>query len=248
MLYVYMPNCKVEWRDAVIGGLIAAIAFELGKRGFGYYVRRIPTYTAVYGAFAALPVFLLWVYLCWMIALIGAMVASALPAIRIGQFHRPIFRAATARFARTAGAARRGTRARASPARRRSNSRGCCVAIWTRRRVSCCKSWRRRAGSDGCRKTCAVRAIVLIANPNQITVTMLFDLFVIDRDELDYQLRLDATQVDRAAVMGALENEKLDITLCSLIAARRSALTDASLRNATRLADAAPARLRRLIA
>ena len=91
MLYVYMPNCKVEWRDAVIGGLIAAVAFELGKRGFGYYVRRIPTYTAVYGAFAALPVFLLWVYLCWMIALIGAMVTSALPAIRIGQFHRRDF-------------------------------------------------------------------------------------------------------------------------------------------------------------
>ncbi len=68
---------------------------------------------------------------------------------------------------------------------------------------------------------------MLIANPNQITVTMLFDLFVIDRDELDYQLRLDSTHVDRAALMGALENEKLDITLCSLLAARSSALTDA---------------------
>jgi membrane protein len=88
LLYVYLPNCTVAWRDAVIGGLFAAVAFELAKRGFGYYVRRIPTYTAVYGAFAALPVFLLWVYLSWFIALLGAMVASALPAIRVGQFHR----------------------------------------------------------------------------------------------------------------------------------------------------------------
>jgi phage tail tape-measure protein len=49
LLYVYLPNCTVAWRDAVIGGLFAAVAFELAKRGFGYYVRRIPTYTAVYG-------------------------------------------------------------------------------------------------------------------------------------------------------------------------------------------------------
>jgi membrane protein len=91
ILYVYLPNCRVEWRDAVIGGLTAAIAFELAKRGFGYYVRRIPTYTAVYGAFAAVPLFLLWMYLCWFITLAGAMIASALPAIRIGQFHRPTF-------------------------------------------------------------------------------------------------------------------------------------------------------------
>ncbi len=59
---------------------------------------------------------------------------------------------------------------------------------------------------------------VLIANPNQITVTMLFDQFVIERDELVYQLRRDATQVDCAALMGALDNDKLDITLDSLIA------------------------------
>src|SRR5258706_3632344 len=91
MLYVYLPNCRVEWRDAVVGGLCAAVAFELAKRGFGYYIRRIPTYTAVYGAFAALPMFLLWMYLSWFITLAGAMIASALPASRPGQLHRPQF-------------------------------------------------------------------------------------------------------------------------------------------------------------
>jgi membrane protein len=65
---------------------------------------------------------------------------------------------------------------------------------------------------------------------------MLFDLFVIDREELEYQLRLDATQVDCAALTGALENEKLDVTLGSLIAARSSALTDARLRDPARSA------------
>lgn len=64
IIYVYMPNCKVEWRDVVVGVLVAAVAFELSKCGFGLYIRRIPTYTAVYGAFVAAPVFLLWVCIC----------------------------------------------------------------------------------------------------------------------------------------------------------------------------------------
>jgi membrane protein len=232
MLYVYMPNCKVEWRDAVIGGLIAAVAFELGKRGFGYYVRRIPTYTAVYGAFAALPVFLLWVYLCWMIALIGAMVTSALPAIRIGQFHRRDFPGSDLLDSLELLARLVEAREQGRPGQ---------TAVELARMLRCDMDTSTRLLSQleaqgwiGRLEDVRLPRYVLIANPNQITVTMLFDLFVIDRDELDYQLRLDATQVDRAAVMGALENEKLDITLCSLIAARSSALTDASLRNATR--------------
>jgi membrane protein len=232
MLYVYMPNCKVEWRDAVIGGLIAAVAFELGKRGFGYYVRRIPTYTAVYGAFAALPVFLLWVYLCWMIALIGAMVTSALPAIRIGQFHRRDFPGSDLLDSLELLARLVEAREQGRPGQ---------TAVELARMLRCDMDTSTRLLSQleaqgwiGRLEDVRLPRYVLIANPNQITVTMLFDLFVIDRDELDYQLRLDATQVDRAAVMGALENEKLDITLCSLIAARSSALTDASLRNPTR--------------
>ncbi|MEV8693206.1 YihY family inner membrane protein, partial [Klebsiella pneumoniae] len=63
LLYTAVPNAYVEWRDAILAGLVAALAFELSKRGFGYFVTRFPTYTAVYGAFAALPIFLLWIYL-----------------------------------------------------------------------------------------------------------------------------------------------------------------------------------------
>jgi membrane protein len=130
MLYVFLPNCRVEWRDALVGGLVAAIAFELAKRGFGYYVRRIPTYTAVYGAFAALPVFLLWVYLCWMITLIGAMLTSALPASGSASFIEMIFRGAICSMPSNCSLAlRRHVKpaCRVTPA---SSLHGCCAVTW----------------------------------------------------------------------------------------------------------------------
>lgn len=71
LLYTVVPNCQVMLRNALTGGVVAALAFELAKSGFGYFVAN-SSYTSIYGAFAALPVFLLWVYLCWMIILAGA--------------------------------------------------------------------------------------------------------------------------------------------------------------------------------
>ncbi len=65
MLYVFVPNTYVARRDAFLAGLIAAVAFEVAKRIFGSYVAHIPTYTAVYGAFATLPIFLTWIYVSW---------------------------------------------------------------------------------------------------------------------------------------------------------------------------------------
>ena len=91
LMYLYMPNCKVDWRDALVGGVVAALAFDLTKRGFGIYIRQFPTYTAVYGAFAAVPIFLLWIYLSWLVALIGATITSVLPALRLGHFQYPRF-------------------------------------------------------------------------------------------------------------------------------------------------------------
>ncbi len=91
MLYVFVPNTNVAWRDAFVAGLVAAIAFEIAKRGFGYYVARFPTYTAVYGAFAALPIFLVWIYVSWLVTLVGATIASALPLIRQGYWQRRSF-------------------------------------------------------------------------------------------------------------------------------------------------------------
>lgn len=77
-LFYFVPNTRVRRRDAIAGGLIAGIGFELGKRGFAAYVLKIPTYKAVYGAFAAFPVFLLWVYCSWLITLGAALVTANL--------------------------------------------------------------------------------------------------------------------------------------------------------------------------
>lgn len=90
-LYTAVPNAYVEWRDAIAAGLIAALAFELAKRGFGHFITRFPTYTAVYGTFAALPIFLLWIYLSWLVTLLGATIAANLPVIRQGYWRRRTF-------------------------------------------------------------------------------------------------------------------------------------------------------------
>ena len=91
MLYVFVPNTDVDRRDAFVAGLIAAGAFEIAKRVFGAYVAHIPTYTAVYGAFATLPIFLTWIYVSWLVTLLGATIASTLPIIRQGYWQRRTF-------------------------------------------------------------------------------------------------------------------------------------------------------------
>lgn len=77
-LFYFVPNTRVRKRDAILGGLLASIAFELGKRGFAAYLLHVPTYKAVYGAFALVPVFLLWVYLSWLLTLATALVTANL--------------------------------------------------------------------------------------------------------------------------------------------------------------------------
>ncbi|MFL9966580.1 YihY family inner membrane protein [Paraburkholderia sediminicola] len=222
ILYVYLPNCRVEWRDAVIGGVTAAIAFELAKRGFGYYVRRIPTYTAVYGAFAAVPLFLVWMYLCWFITLAGAMIASALPAIRIGQFHRPTFDGSNLfdsleLLARLSEARDAGGRGYTVPELARMLRRDMDITLYLLQRLEEI-DWIARLEEDS-----AVTHFLLLANPAQITVERLFDLFVIDRAELAYQLELKSTRVDGGTLLASLENDKLKVTLAALLAARASA-------------------------
>jgi len=84
LLYVAMPNRRIAVRDAVIGGLLAAVVFEGMKRGFAVYLAKVPTYTLVYGAFATLPIFLMWIYLSWLVVVFGAVVVAALPEWRSG--------------------------------------------------------------------------------------------------------------------------------------------------------------------
>lgn len=82
LLYVTMPNRRIAARDALIGGLLAGLAFEAMKRGFAFYVTQFPTYKLVYGAFASVPIFLLWIYLSWLVVVSGAVVVATLPEWR----------------------------------------------------------------------------------------------------------------------------------------------------------------------
>ncbi|MFC3108019.1 YihY family inner membrane protein [Undibacterium arcticum] len=82
LLYVTVPNRLVDWRDAAWGGLLAALAFEVAKRLFAIFIARFPTYTMIYGALAAMPIFLVWIYLSWLITLVGAVLAAALPIVK----------------------------------------------------------------------------------------------------------------------------------------------------------------------
>ena len=85
LVYLVVPYRQVALRHAAVGGLVAGVAFEFAKRGFGLYVAKLPTYTLVYGAFAMIPLFLLWLYVSWVVVLLGATLTAALPAWRAGR-------------------------------------------------------------------------------------------------------------------------------------------------------------------
>ena len=78
-LFRFVPNTAVRWRDALVGGVLAAIAFEFGKRGFALYLASMPSYRTIYGAFAPLLAFLVWVYYSWLVTLAAALVSASLP-------------------------------------------------------------------------------------------------------------------------------------------------------------------------
>jgi membrane protein len=83
LVYITIPNRRVLVRDALVGGFLAALAFEGMKQGFAAYITQFPTYKVVYGAFASVPIFLLWIYLSWIVVLFGAVCAAILPEWRV---------------------------------------------------------------------------------------------------------------------------------------------------------------------
>ncbi len=77
-MYMLVPNCRVPWRNALIAAFIVALVLELGKFLFTRIIGLFPSYKLIYGAFAAVPLFLLWTYMAWMLLLLGAELSYAL--------------------------------------------------------------------------------------------------------------------------------------------------------------------------
>ncbi len=80
-LYRFVPNTQVASSHALLGGLSAALALEGARKLLTLYLGNIPTFSVVYGAFATLPILLIWIYTLWVIVLIGALWVSSLPSL-----------------------------------------------------------------------------------------------------------------------------------------------------------------------
>jgi membrane protein len=87
-LYHYVPNTHVKWVHAWAGGIFVAAAIEIAKRVLAYYLSLVPTYSVLYGAFATVPILLVWIYVAWVIVLLGAVIAAYLPSLLTGVARR----------------------------------------------------------------------------------------------------------------------------------------------------------------
>ncbi|SEI37308.1 membrane protein [Allopseudospirillum japonicum] len=78
ILYLFIPNCHVSKSNALIGGFLTAFFFETAKFAFSLYIKAFPSYQLIYGAFATVPIFLLWIYISWILVLAGAVCVALL--------------------------------------------------------------------------------------------------------------------------------------------------------------------------
>ncbi|AEG92543.1 YihY family inner membrane protein [Ramlibacter tataouinensis] len=87
-LYRFVPNTPVRWAHAWAGALFATAGIEVARRLLALYIKAVPTYSAVYGAFATVPILLVWIYVAWLVVLLGAVVAAYLPSLLAGTRRR----------------------------------------------------------------------------------------------------------------------------------------------------------------
>ncbi len=87
-MYHFVPNTWVKWGHAWAGGLFVSAGIELAKKLLALYLGKVPTYSVLYGAFATVPILLIWIYVAWVIVLLGAVIAAYLPSLTSGIQHR----------------------------------------------------------------------------------------------------------------------------------------------------------------
>lgn len=87
-LYLYVPNTPVRRLHAWAGAVLAALGIEVARRALAVYLSEVPTYSAVYGAFATVPILLVWIYIVWLVILLGAVLAAYLPGLTADALRR----------------------------------------------------------------------------------------------------------------------------------------------------------------
>jgi membrane protein len=87
-MFRYVPNAEVRWGHAWMGGFFVSAGLELAKKALAFYLSQVPTYSVVYGAFATVPILLVWIYVAWVIVLLGAALTAYLPSLITGVSRR----------------------------------------------------------------------------------------------------------------------------------------------------------------
>jgi len=82
VLYVFMTNIRVEWRSAFVGGVVGGTLWQLAQWGYVNFQVGVAKYNAIYGTMAALPIFMIWLFVSWVIVLFGLEVAYAKQNLR----------------------------------------------------------------------------------------------------------------------------------------------------------------------
>lgn len=82
LMHRYVPSTRVLWRHAIAGALMATLLLQIAKKMLTFYLLKVPAYSLIYGAFATVPVLLLWIYVAWLIVLVGAEITASLAELK----------------------------------------------------------------------------------------------------------------------------------------------------------------------